>query len=415
MLNTVELHMALRTLPFLDARSDLPEGMLDLRTGPRRKLLVWHPEALEWIFRSDRRLLHPGSNSLLPLFGARSLLWAEGERHAAYRRVLGPPLRGRQLTVYTELIERMTRESLDTLQAGSMVALPSWSRRIALRIVSAIILGAADEAALVPFTRWIDLALGSRRRTLAYRYLRGGLPRSPARLDRALVRQAKAHGNNTPPTLAALMLSGDEPLGAIDDGELRDQLVSLLFAGHETTASATAWTLYHLARDRGLTADVRGELEAAGDGGVDASRVPLLQSVIQEALRLAPPVTVAENRTLTEDTELLGRRLRAGTTLTPSIYLAHRRRDSFADPRRFDPERFLGAKSSPQHYLPFGGGSRHCLGSGLALLEIRMITAAVLARLDWECVNPRAGVPELRGHAMAPSAKLRMRVTACRV
>ncbi|WP_091670970.1 cytochrome P450 [Amycolatopsis marina] len=413
-MNGVELRLALRTLPFLDARSDLPEGMLDLRQGPHAKLLVWHPDAIDRIFRSDRRLLHPGSNSLMPLFGAGSLLWADGERHAAYRRALGPPLRGKRLTVYEGLISRITHEALDELSAGSLVALPAWSRRIALRVVAAIVLGAANDTVLVPFTRWIDRALGSRRRTLAYRYLRGGLPRSSAELDRSLIRQAKVHRGGLPPTLAAVMLSGEGPLGKVDDEELRDQLVSLLFAGHETTASATAWTLYHLARDRQLTAAVRAEIEAAGDGGADAGRVPLLQAVIQEALRLAPPVTVAENRTLTEDTELLGRTLPAGTTLTPSIYLAHRRRDSFADPRRFDPARFLDTKASPQRYLPFGGGSRHCLGSGLAQLEIRMITAAVLGRLDWECVNPRAAVPELRGHAMAPSAKLRMRVTGCR-
>ncbi len=210
-------------------------------------------------------------------------------------------------------------------------------------------------------------------------------------------------------------MNAEGPLSGLgdDSAELRDQLVSLLFAGHETTASAAAWTLYWLARDESLRRDVLAELDSTTDDAPPASAVPLLNSVISEALRLAPPVTVAENRRLREPTELLGRTLPAGTTLTTSIYLAHRQDDVFPHPLRFDPTRFLGRKFSPSHYLPFGGGSRRCLGSQLALLELRVITATVLRRREWRLVNPSAGKLQLRGHAMAPSSRLRVKVTAC--
>lgn len=412
-MSVTEFRMALRTLPFLNSHARSPGGVLELRTRPNRRLLVWHPDAIDQIFRSDQRLKHPGSRSLAPLFGQRSLLWAEGARHEAYRRVLGPPLRGRRLVDYHEIISSTVHRAIDELVPGTVIALPSWTRRLTLRIVAEIVLGQSDDNVLNPFVAWIEDALGARRRTLAYLYLKGGLPRSGDDLDRLLVRSAKEGTRTCPPTLAKMMLAGDARLGIVGDGELRDQIVSLLFAGHETTASAVAWTLYWLDRSVQDRRDVLAELATAGNGS-EVAQVPLLQAVLQEALRLAPPVTVAENRALAEDGELCGRPLAAGTTITPSIYLAHRRPERFPHPHRFDPGRFLGDRVGPQHYFPFGGGSRHCLGNQLAQLEVRMITTAVLRRVEWRCVNPRAGIPELRGHAMAPAARLRMRVLQCR-
>lgn len=405
-MNRTEFQLAFRTLPFLDANADLPDGMLPIRPG---RLLVWQPEAMDQIFRGDRDLRHPGSRSLGPLLGPKSLLWADGERHAAYRRVLGNPLRGRNLTRYHGVITDVVDKAVEKLVPGKVFSLAHWTRQVALDIVARIILGSADQEALKAFTRWIDQALGSRRRTLAYRVLRGALPTSGTELDSSLVDIARSTSDDQ--SLVALMLAPGNPIGDIGDGELRDQIVSLLFAGHETTASATAWTLYWLARRPDLRRAVLSELDDGGDAS-DPGRVPLLQAVIQEVLRLSPPVEVAGNRELREDTELLGRTCPAGTVVTPAIYLAHHRSEVFPHPHRFDPSRFLGRKGAPEGYLPFGGGTRYCLGSQLGQLEIRMITAALLRRRELRCVNPRAGKPALRGHAMAPSVRLRMEVLA---
>jgi cytochrome P450 family 110 len=414
-MNWNKCHLALRTLPFLDAHAGDPTGVLELCAPPSRRLLVWHPEAIEGIFRSDRQMQHMASRTLSPLLGRRSLLWAEGPRHAAYRRVLSPPLHGRQLKAWHGVISKTVHAAIDALVPGSVIPLPEWTRRVTFRIIAQIVLGRSDDAILAPFTAWIDKALGSRRRTLAYRYVRGGLPRSSEELDQLLVRSARATTKAARPTLAALLAEDGAlgALGALDDEELRDQIVSLLFAGHETTASATAWTLYWLDRNESIRRDIISELAATADDGSDAAEVPLLHAAIQEALRLTPPVAVAGNRALTEEGELLRQSLAAGTILTPSIYLAHHRPDYFSNPHRFDPSRFLGNRVLPQHYFPFGGGVRHCLGSQLGQLETRMITAAVLRRRELRCVNPRAGIPQLRGHAMAPSSRLRMKVTAC--
>jgi cytochrome P450 family 110 len=407
-----QLRLAVCPLRFLESTVDSPTRVLELRSRPAPKLLVWHPEMVDWIFRSDETMRHPGGRSLIPMFGARSPLWAEGCRHAAYRQVLGTPLRGRRLADQHDVIAATVHAAINGLRPGAEIGLMAWTRAITLRVIARIVLGRFNEDLLGAVTAWIDKAFGARYRTLAYRYLLGGLPRPGTELEQELMRTAKAHTHLHPPTLAARMLSGEEPLGAIDDAELRDAVVSMIFAGHETTAAGAAWTLYWLDRNLPIQREVLAELEASGADGAEAGQVPLLQATVLEMLRLTPPALSAEHRVLTEDGDAPGRTLPAGTMVTPGIYLAHHHADVFPSPRRFDPHRFLDHRPPRQHYFPFGGGTRYCLGSQLAQTEIRMITAALLRRRTWRCINPNANVARLRGQVLAP-AGARMRVLSC--
>ena len=407
-MNRTELQFALRTLPFLDARAQHASGVLELG----RRLLVWHPDAIERLFRADQDLGHPGSRSFRPLMGPKSLLWQEGTRHGEYRRVLGTPLRGRKLANYRDVIAHTVHTAIDALPRGAEFAVAEWTRRVALQVMARITFGHADEAVLRPFAAWMDRALGSRHRTLAYRYLKGRLPLPDARLERMLVDAARTAARENPATLAGRLLAPGSPFADLDDAELRDQLVSLLFAGHETTASTAAWALFWVLRSDSVR--TRVSAEAAASDGFIAEEVPVLQAVVHETLRLTPPVPAAGNRVLARDCPYDGGSVAAGTVLTPSIYLAHHRAESFPNPYTFDVHRFLGRRAPAHRYFPFGGGVRHCLGSQLGQVEVRMIVAAMARRRDLVCVNPRAGVPQLRGHAMAPSPKLRMKVVACR-
>jgi cytochrome P450 len=413
-MNRNELRFAFQTLPFLDSHEGGLAGVLELRARPALRLLVWHPEGIDWIFRADRQLHHMPSRTLSPLLGRKSLLWAEGPRHAAYRRVLGPALRGHQLQVCHNIISRTAHAAIDVLAPGAVISLIEWTRKVALCVASQILLGSVDDWLLESFSSRVDSVLGSRTRTLAHRYLPVRL-RGRRELDEMLLRSAKTTATAQPPALAALLLAGDGPLGVLDDEELRDQIMSLLFAGHETTASATAWVLYWLGRDERVRRNVIAELATTSDDGSDPAQVPLLHAVTEEALRLSPPAIIAGKRMLTADGELLGKPLPAGTLVTPCMYLAHRQPDLFPNPRRFDPSRFLGDRVPRQYYFPFGGGTRRCLGSELAMLEVRMITAAVLRRCQLHCVNPEAGIPELRGPAMTLAPGLRISITPHRV
>jgi cytochrome P450 len=413
LINRAEFQLAFRTLPFLNAHADLPGGFLELRSDPGR-LLVWHPDAIDRIFHMDRELHHPGSRSFRPLLGPRSLLWQEGARHADYRRVLGPPLRGRQLGGSVKVIAKATDEAINALRTGTVFSVADWSRTLTLGIMATILLGRADDDLIKPFAEWMDRALGSRWRTLGYRYLRGKLPIPDKKFEQQLISRARAAAREDESTLAARLLAKGGPFSDLADDELRDQLVSLLFAGHETTASTLAWTLFWIDRHETIRQGVLAELAASSDDGSSVEQVPLLQAVIAETLRLTPPVPAAGNRILTQRCVLGKHELDAGTVLTPSIYLAHRKADYFYNPHEFDPNRFLGKSVPARHYFPFGGGIRHCLGSHLGQLEVRMIAAALLRRRELSCLNPHKGVPQPRGHAMAPPSKLRMKVLACR-
>lgn len=406
---------AFRPVAFLDSVADDPRSLVEL--GPGR-LLVWHPEAIGQIFRAERGMTLASSDTLRPLVGDRSLLFANGSRHRAYRRAVGDRLRGNQLAGYRGTITELTENALRDMRSAGTVCLPDWTRMLTLRIIARIVLGAPPDALLRMFTNWVEGALGSRPRTLLYRYLRVHVPspwrtfvRRRADVDRCLLATVRRRRSGT---LVDLLLDPSGPLGELDDGELRDQVVSLLFAGHETTASAIAATLFWLERHPDLRDGIRDELAASGEDGSSANRVPLLDAACRESLRLSPPAMLAGNRVTAEDTLVLDRQVAAGTKLTPCIYLAHRRSQTYLSPDVFDPGRFAGARHGGHEYLPFGGGTRRCLGAELAMLELRMVVAAVVRHVNLTCLNPRAGRLVVRGPAMSVGRDLQMLARPCR-
>lgn len=365
-MNRTELKFTLHLIPFLDSVEGFEDGLVKLRD---RRWLVWHPDVMAALFRHDRELRHPPSRTLSPLLGNRSVLWLDGAEHTAYRRALAPMLRGNR---YQALIGEMVERSIAELPSGDPVGLAAWTRKLTLRVIGRIVFGVDDEELLTAFTRWLDRRLGSRVRTLAHRYLTPGTTRFDPELDRMLLHRATTA---EPPALAACLPPED----------LRDQVVSLLFAGHETTASATAWTVFWIDRTPGLAERVLHDSD-------------LLEATIMESLRLSPPAALAGNRMSDE-----------GMVLTPSIYLAHRRAATYEHPHVFDPAR---GQPPPGAFFPFGGGVRHCPGKDLALLEIRMIVTALLRHRRIRLNAPDC-TPQLRGAAMAPPPSLAM-VATCR-
>jgi cytochrome P450 len=365
-MNRTELRFALHLIGFLDSVEGFEDGLVKL--GDRR-WLVWHPDVMAVLFRHDRDLRHPPSRTLRPLLGNRSVLWLDGEEHTRYRRTLAPMLRGSR---YQALIDEMVERSIAELPSGDPVGLAAWTRRLTLRIIGRIVFGVDDDELLQAFTRWLDRRLNSRVRTLAHRYLTPGTTRFDPHLDRMLLHRARTA---EPPALAACLPPED----------LRDQVVSLLFAGHETTASATAWTVYWIDQTPGLAQELENDAD-------------LLEATIMESLRLCPPATLAGNRMSDE-----------GMVLTPSIYLAHRRAATYDHPHTFDPAR---CQPPPGAFFPFGGGVRHCPGKDLALTEIRTIVTALLRHRRIR-LNSTTCTPQLRGAAMAPPPSLAM-VATCR-
>ena len=180
----------------------------------------------------------------------------------------------------------------------------------------------------------------------------------------------------------------------MSDVELRDELVTLLVAGHETTATALSWAVERLARDPERLGRLRDEVKAGEDAYLDA--------VVKETLRLRPVIPIVVRR-LTEPVEIGGHLLPAGTKVAPCIYLLHRREDVYDEPHAFRPERFLDQPAGTYTWIPFGGGVRRCLGASFALLEMKQVLAALVERLDIEPSRPESERVRRRQITLAPS------------
>lgn len=215
--------------------------------------------------------------------------------------------------------------------------------------------------------------------------------------------------------LSMLLDARDEAGEAMTDDQLHDEMLTLLLAGHETTATTLAWTLHHLLEHPAWLARVRAEVrEVVGDGHVKPEhldRLVLLDAAIKETLRLTPIIPMV-GRVLAKPATIGGIDLPAGAVALASIYLVHRRADLWPDPRRFDPARFVGKKADPSTYFPFGGGARRCLGMSFASYEMKIVLATILARTELAAAPGRRIRIVRRGITFAPSGGMPIVVTA---
>jgi unspecific monooxygenase len=216
--------------------------------------------------------------------------------------------------------------------------------------------------------------------------------------------------------LSLMMGARDEQGQPMTDAELRDELLTLLFAGHETTANILAWALYQIGRDPAIRANLLEELNPAGTDAapLKIAQLPYLTAVCQETLRMYPVLPVIFPRITKSALAIAGRKYEAETELLPSIYLVHYREDLYPNPEQFRPERFLERQYSPAEYLPFGGGNRRCLGYALAQLEIKLVLAKILSRCELTLLETKPLKNLRRGFALAPQGGVRMVMTGVR-
>jgi cytochrome P450 len=412
---------------------------LHLPLGPI--VAVADPALVKDVFTGDPDALRAGEGNrpLEPVVGPDSLLLLDGPRHLRRRRLVLPPFHGERLQGYADDMAALTRDDLATWPRGTPVALEPHLRAITLAIIVRVVFGIEDAARaarlpdliprLVPDGGWSSLLLlPAFRRDLG--------PRSPwrrfvtarAAVDALLyaeiaARRADPSLPGRTDILSLLLQARDEDGAPLTDPELRDELMTLLIAGHETTASALAWAfaLLHQHPDALARATIEArDTSVTGSGpvtrAVTGSGPSYLDAVGTETLRLKPPLPLAVRRT-TAPVTLGEHRLPEGARVAPAIYLIHRRADLYPDPLAFRPERFLGQGPETYAWLPFGGGIRRCVGAAFAQLELRTVLRTVLASVD---VAPPDGDPPERtpgagprpGAASAASAARRARSSA---
>jgi cytochrome P450 family 135 len=350
---------------------------------------VWitEPEDLKAVFTADPALVHAGEGNavLKPILGERSVLLVDEDEHLRRRRLMLPMFHGRAVEGYRELMTEVAAREIESWPSGVMRLHPRM-QRLTLEIILRAVLGversrqAADlRGALRDVLRitplrmllWVWPQLG--RVPPWTRYLQ-----IIARADR-LLRDEIADRRADPDLAArtdilALLVQARYDDGApLDDDEIRDQLITLLLAGHETTATGLAWAFERLMRH---PHHLRRAVEAADRGDEEH-----LECVAKEALRVRP-VILDVARKLTRPAEFGGRLLPAGTTIFPSVLLAHESAGWGRDARAFDPERWTRGSAPPYGWIPFGGGTRRCLGAAFAQMEMRLVLGEVLRRVE---------------------------------
>ena len=360
-------------------------------------VLFSDPAAVKQVFTGDPKLLHSGeANGILrPIVGPNSVLLLDDRAHMTQRKLLLPPFHGERMKAYAALMTEAAEAEIATWPAGQVVATRPAMQRITLEIVMRAIFGVTDTSAMgrmrAALTAMLDWTTKPSRLVMLVAAGPKGIPRIPQyrtvmrELDSVIAeaierRRAAPDLAERDDVLSMLLGARHEDDGSpMTDAELRDELVTLLVAGHETTASALSWSLERLARHPEAWARLR-----SGDE-------PYLDAVIKETLRLRPVLPIVLRR-LKAPMEIGGWDLPAGVSAVPCIYLMHRRPDLYPDPLAFRPERFLEQPAGTYTWIPFGGGVRRCLGASFAQFEM----AAVLRVLGRRCASlePDGVVPE---------------------
>jgi cytochrome P450 len=237
-------------------------------------------------------------------------------------------------------------------------------------------------------------------------------------LLQAEIEERRASSQAPESNILSLMLSArDENGEPMTDEELRDEMLTLLVAGHETTATALAWAFYWLHKFPQVRVKLLAELDSLGENPdpLTISRLPYLTAVCQETLRIYPVGIITFARITKSPLEIMGHKFEANTWLVPCIYSAHHRQETYPEPKQFKPERFLDRSYSPSEFLPFGGGNRLCLGYALAMLEMKLVLATVLTRYELALASDRPVIPQRRGGTIAPNNGVPIVMTGKRV
>lgn len=387
---------------------------------------VAEPELARQLYAHDRDVNRAGetrSPYLSPLVGETSLLCLEGEQWQRHRSLLAPPLHGDLVEEWRERIDAIAAAEVDTWPDGELELRPRM-QAITLEVIIQLVFGVDDGSrrdrlrellpALLDAVDTLVFGLPDFRKALEGRVGRL-VPRNPVsrfmrvreRADAEIyaeIARRRADGDAAERTdlLSLLLLARDEDGEGLSDAELRDELVTMLTAGHETTATALAWTFERLIRHP----EAMERLTAEVDGGEGTT---YLDAVVKESLRVRPVVFDSPRR-ITEPIELGGKQVPAGWWVAPAIPLVHGAPGLTENPAAFDPGRFLGEEPPLRGWIPFGGGKRRCIGSRLAMLEMRTVIPAVLSRRRLEVVDPTDEQQRVQNVTLAPAKRARARV-----
>jgi cytochrome P450 len=386
----------------------------------RPMVMISDPEAIKALYREREHGLPPGRNVVLePILGSTSLLIQEGAEHLSRRRLMLPPFHGERMRSYEAAMTEVVEAEIDSWPLQTEFPIHPRMQAIALEVILRVVFGVSSGPRLDRLRQMLSTVLEETttpgRQVLGLALQRFGGDGPFARfegqlreVDELLFAEIAEHRElpdleEREDILSMLMSAEFEDGSRMEDQELRDQLMTLLLAGHETTATALAWTFDLLLRHPRALEGLRDSL-AAGEEDY-------LRATITESLRLRPVIPLAGRR-LSKELVADGLTLPAGTDVTPSIWLAHTRPEAYPEPYAFKPERFLEEAPDTYAWIPFGGSVRRCIGATFAEFEMRIVLREVLTRCELRKANPRPERTGRRNITLSPKDGTPVVVTA---
>ncbi len=402
---------------FLPAMRRRYGDVFTLRIAPhsRRLVMLSRPEDFRTVFTGQPTTFHAGEGNglLAPVMGQHSVLLLDEAAHLRVRQLLMPAFNGAALRGYQDLVANIARDQVARWPQGKPFRLHDRMSALTLEVILQVVFGVSDERRLadlrpvvskvvtispVVMIGWFYPRLQHIWPWRTFADVQRGFDRL---LYAEIAERRRADLTDRDDVLSRLLKVSDE--SSLTDAELRDNLVTLLLAGHETTATALAWAIHELVRRPEL---LRRAQQAADDGD-DA----YLEAVVKEAMRLRPVIYEVARR-LAAPVEVAGYRLPAGVTVMPAIGLVQSDAEHYPAPDEFDPARFIGAQPPANTWIPFGGGVRRCLGAGFSLMEAAAILGEMLRRYDIRPDRPRPEHAKGRNITLAPARGTTVVITA---
>ncbi|MEI2702676.1 MAG: cytochrome P450 [Baekduia sp.] len=383
-----------------------------MRFGQATFVSLSDPDDVKEVFTGDPAVFHAGKGNviLLPFMGKNSVLLLDDQEHLTQRKLLLPPLHGEKMRAHGPLMTEIAEREVSSWPVGEPFALAPRMQRLTLEVILRIVFGVDEDSPLLDglrreMTLVTDAAANTRRmlklaivgpEKVFEQNLFADIIDPVDRIVRLVIDEHRKLPDlqERDDILSMLMCATHDDGTPMSDDELRDELMTLLIAGHETTATSVSWAMERLTRHPEQL-DRLHDSVAAGDGDY-------AEAVIRESLRLRPvlPFVVRE---LQEPATVGGWEYPEGTWLAPSIFLVHRRPDLYPDPLSFNADRWIGVRPSPYHWFPFGGGVRRCVGAAFAEAEMRVVLSAIVAAVRLAPADARPERVRRRVITLVPS------------
>jgi cytochrome P450 len=369
------------------------------------------PEEIKVVFTAPPDVLHPGEGAKViePIVGPNSVILLDEEAHMRQRKLLLGPFHGESMQRLSGVMTEIAETELDSWPLGEPFALHPRFQRLTLEVIMRTVFGLQRGARLDGLREVLTDALSFADSPISLippvqRLLRGRGPmaqfeRAKARADElifTLIDERRAAGGDGDDVLALLLAARHEDGSPMSHDELRDELMTALVAGHETTASQLAWGTAALARERRVQERLHEETDADSDDAY-------LSATIQEIMRRKPVIPNAEPRLVVKPIEIGGITYEPGVVLFASAYLVHHDPAVYDEPYAFRPERFIDEPPGTYTWIPFGGGRRRCIGASFALLEMKIVLRALMSRFDVRPATAARETARRRGISISPS------------